>query len=123
MGCPQQGRRDSDRSAAFLTFIRRTQFQPSISESDRLFFRLTNNTCWPIWLDMSGTGEPRYGDIRLYYLIEDKGSGSKIAGKLYCHVCSTNPVGSGKSITFSIPYEQADRGALMRIRFEFEWDR
>lgn len=71
---------------------------------------------------MSGTDDKRYGEIRLYYLIEDKKTGQEQTGTLYCHVCSVNAIGMGKSITFSIPLRDTGPGARMRIRYEFKWE-
>ena len=115
---------DADKPIVFLSFIRRATVKVSgvDGEGDRLFFKLTNNFCSPVVLDMSGEHEG-WGDVSLYYSIEDKGSGRRISGTLHCHVCSTNPLSPGRSIAFSIPFDQADRGAVMRVAYEFEFDR
>ena len=123
-GCATKILVDPNKPMAFLTFVRRERIEPSDRTDDpnNLFFKLTNNTCWPIWLDMSGTSDERYGQASLYFSIEDKASGKRQSGSMYCHVCSNNPLGSGRSIIFSIPLRDADRGALMRLRFEFKWE-
>lgn len=72
---------------------------------------------------MSGVSDKRHGDASLYYLIENRKSGEQISGRLYCHVCSTNPVGPGKHVTFSIPFREAAQNARMRIEYEFNWER
>lgn len=115
---------DADRPMVFISFVRRETVQVGnkSGDSDRLFFKLTNNFCSPILLDMSG--EVRgWGDAILYYVIEDGHSGQRVSGRLRCHVCSGNSLFPGRSIVFSIPFRDADRGAVMRIAYEFEFDR
>lgn len=115
---------DADLPMVFLSFVRRetVKDEEQGEGSDRLFFKLTNNFCLPIWLDTSGAPKG-WGEASLYYAIEDKGSGRRVSGTLHCHHCSNNQLGPGKSITFSIPFRDADRGAVMRAAFEFEFDR
>lgn len=110
--------------AVFVTFLRMETIKPSDPSDDQnnLFFKLTNNTCWPIYLDMSGVADRRYGDASLYYLIEDKKSGRNLSGRLYCHVCSFNAIRSGKSMVFSMPLREATRESLMKVRYEFKWE-
>ncbi len=111
--------------AVFVTFLRMETIRPrnQWDNPNNLFFKLTNNTCWPIYLDMSGVADSRYGDASLYYLIENRKTGQRQAGALDCHVCSINEIGSGKSIIFSLPRRDADRDARMRLRYEFKWER
>jgi hypothetical protein len=100
---------DPAKPMVYLTFLRRERIETTAPTADqeRLYFRLTNNTCWPIWLDMSGPGDARYGEASLYYAIEDKSSGRNVSGTIFCHVCSFNPLPSGKGFTFSIPFREA----------------
>lgn len=116
---------DPKRSAAYLTFLRREAIRTGnvSADGDYLFFTFTNNSCWPVWLDMSGVADKRHGDASLYYAIENKESGEPISGRLHCHVCSTNPISPGKSLTFSIPYEEVSRKTRLRILYEFDWER
>ncbi len=116
---------DQKRSPVYLTFVRREAIKigDKYADGDYLFFTLTNNSCWPVWLNMSGVANERHGDASLYYAIENKESSDRISGSLYCHVCSTNPIGPGRKLTFSIPFEQASQNARMRIAYEFDWER
>jgi hypothetical protein len=118
----------SNKPPVFVTFLKQARVEPQKGLDDPnpnyLFFKLTNNTRWPIWLDMSGTPDDdiRYGDATLYTQIEDSSSGNRISGKLFCHVCSFNPLGAGRSMTFSVPIEDSVVNATMRIRYEFNWE-
>ncbi|MEQ1644403.1 MAG: hypothetical protein ABL959_13230 [Pyrinomonadaceae bacterium] len=116
---------DQQRSLTYLTFLRREVIKTGdkSADGDYLFFTFTNNSCWPVWLDMSGVATKLHGDASLYYAIESKNSGAWISGRLYCHVCSTNLIGPGGKVTFSIPFEEASRDARMRIVYEFDWER
>ena len=112
------------RPAAYLTFLRHERIDPEDKSDDAefLFFKLTNNSCWSIWLDESGVASKRFGDSSLYYVIENEKTGEKLSGSIYCHVCSHNLLRSGRSIMFSIPLKEASRDALMRISYEFDWE-
>jgi hypothetical protein len=116
---------DSTKPAVFITFLRRERIEPVDKNDDHenLFFKLINNSCWPIWLRMSGVSNKRYGDASLYYAIEDRNSGELLSGSLGCHVCSVNPINSGKHIVFSIPLREASRDTIMRLSYEFDWER
>lgn len=116
---------DPERSSVYLSFLRREAIKPADKddESEYLSFTITNNSCWPVWLQMSGVSDKRHGDARLYYLIENSRSGEQISGRLYCHVCSTNPVSPGKHVKFSIPFREAAKNARMRIEYQFDWER
>ncbi len=44
---------DQTKPTAFLTFVRKERIETQTrrgSHADYLFFKLTNNSCWPIWL-------------------------------------------------------------------------
>lgn len=116
---------DPKRSSVNLTFLKHETIEPAdkSEESEYLFFTVTNNSCWPLWLQMSDVSAKRRGDAHLYYLIEDLKSGEKISGRLHCHVCSTNPVSPGNHVSFSIPLGQAAQNARMRIAYEFDRER
>ena len=114
---------DSNKPTVYLAFVRKERIKDAaINRPDRLFFRFTNNTVWPLTLEMSDYGDKRLGDAMLYYSIDESESGKNLSGSLDCHVCSFNPLGSGKSILFSIPLEDADRGATMRLKYDFSWE-
>ena len=119
---------NKNKPPVFLTFLRKERVEPRNGLEDPnpvyLFFKLTNNTRWPVWLDMSGTtdSDPRYGEVDLYREIDDSKSGQRISGRLYCHACSFNPLRPGSSVVFSIPAEDAARERNMRVRYEFNWE-
>ena len=67
-------------------------------------------------------GVPKeYGDANLFYTIEEKKGEIRIDSR--CHVCSVNPVGSGRSVVFSIPADYASQDARLRIEYSFAWER
>ncbi len=117
--------RDRKDPVVFITFVKKERIGTETrygSDVDYLFFTLTNNSCWPIWLDMSGADD-KLGDVRLYVQAEDVKSGTIQHGTLRCHVCSTNPLGPGKKLTFSVPRDYASRSSLMKVAFDFGWER
>jgi hypothetical protein len=114
---------DANKPAVYLTFLRSAQIEPlETGVSNRyLWFRITNNSRWPIWLKMSGVPKA-YGDAGLFYTIENEDDG-KIQVNSRCHVCSVNPVGAGRSVVFSIPADYASQTTRMRIEYSFAWER
>ena len=116
---------NANKPAVFLTFLRLTNIKPDDPTDDPnyLFFRLTNNSRWPIWLQMSGVSKKEYGDASLYYAIEDKETSIVRIGSTQCHVCSVNPLRPGGSIVFSLPSGHASRDTRMRIEYSFAWER
>jgi hypothetical protein len=111
------------RPGVVISFLRSGEAEPlETGVANRyLWFRIENNTRWPIWLDMSEVPK-LYGDTLLYYTIESKGDG-KILIDSRCHVCSNNPLDPGHSITFSIPADYARADARIRIAYSFDWER
>lgn len=121
---PGQQLFDKANPVAFLTFLRKERVETETvrgSDADYLFFTLTNNSCWPIWLHMSGE-DKRLGDASLYIQVNDIESGTNLRGSLSCHVCSVNPLGTGRKITFSIPFKWAIQKSVMRVSFDFGWE-
>ena len=125
---PQKSRRagtlvNGSKPAVFISFLRSLEIEPlETGVGNRyLWFRITNNSRWPIWLDMSGVPKA-YGDAGLFYTIESKDDG-KIRIDSRCHACSVNPVGSGRSVVFSIPADYASQDARMRMEYSFAWER
>lgn len=112
------------RPAVFLTFLRMQTIKSSDPSADphNLFFKLTNNTCWSIVLHMSGVEDARWGDAGLFYVIANNETGEAQNGSRYCHVCSFNPMGSGRSLVFSVPFRHADRESSLNIQYEFKWE-
>jgi hypothetical protein len=88
-------------------------------EEKRVWLRLKNNSRWLIKLDASG-GDKAVEDARLYYEIVDVQRNIKVART--CHVCSIVGLASGKSILFSVPYQELAEGNSLRIQFEYEWE-
>lgn len=110
--------------AVFLSYLEKKEMKTSDQPKgdDYLFFKITNNTRWQIWLDMSGAGGKEFGQASLYYAIEDPKTDQNISGAVRCHVCSVNPLGSGRSIIFSFPASEAATGLRMRIVYRFDWE-
>jgi hypothetical protein len=115
---------DANKPAVFITFLSLKEIKPDDPTDDKnnLFFKITNNTRGKIWLQMSGVSKKDYGEASLYYEINDESKDTSF-GSLDCHVCSVNPVGSKRSIIFSIPLSQASYDALMQIKYSFDWER
>src|SRR5262245_51483164 len=114
---------DANKPAVFISFLRSGEIEPLVTGVGNryLWFRLTNNSRWAIWLNMSGPPKA-YGDAGLFYTIESEEDG-KIRIDSRCHVCSVNPVRAGGSVVFSIPADYASKDARMRIEYSFAWER
>ena len=114
---------DANKPVVFIAFLRSAEIEPlEMGVGNRyLWFRITNNSLWPIWLDMSGVPKA-YGDAGLFYTIENKDDG-KIRIDSRCHACSVNPVGSGRSVVFSVPADHASQDSRMRLEYSFAWER
>jgi len=114
---------DAKKPVVFISFLRSAEIEPlETGVGNRyLWFRIRNNSRWPIWLDMSGVPKA-YGDAGLFYTIESKIDG-KIRIDSRCHACSVNPVGSGRSVVFSIPADYARQDTRMRMEYSFAWER
>jgi hypothetical protein len=114
---------DANKPAVFISFLRSGEVEPlETGVGNRyLWFRLTNNSRWAIWLDMSGVPKA-YGDAGLFYTIESEEDG-KIRIDSRCHVCAVNPVRAGRLVVFSIPADYAGQDVRMRIEYSFAWER
>ena len=114
---------DVNKPAVFVSFLRSGEVEPLVTGVGNryLWFRLTNNSRWAIWLHMSGVPKA-YGYAGLFYTIESKEDG-KIRIDSRCHVCSVNPVRAGSSVVFSIPADYASQDGRMRIEYSFAWER
>ena len=112
---------NANKPGVYISFLRAATIEPlETGVSDRyLWFRITNNTRWPIWLKMTDVPKA-YGDAALSHTIEDP---DKLRLDARCHKCLVNPVASGRSIVFSIPRDHASRDAFMRIKYSFAWER
>jgi hypothetical protein len=114
---------DANKPAVFISFLHSGEVEPlETGVGNRyLWFRLTNNSRWAIWLKMSGVPKS-YGDAGLFYTIESKEDG-KIKIDSRCHVCSVNPVRASGSVVFSIPADYASKDVRLRIEYSFAWER
>ena len=120
---------DAKQPAVYLTFVRAVHIETPDKDDEKRFliFKITNNTRWGIWLDMSG-GDDAFkkigiDSITLYYAVDDVDSGKILFGSTSCHVCSTNPLPPGKSILFPVVQTRVVAGAKMRLEYSFDWDR
>jgi len=112
-----------NKPGVYISFLRAGKIESlETGVSDKyLWFRITNNTRWAIWLEMSGVPKA-YGDASLYFTIVES-NGGKIRIDSRCHVCSVNPVGPGRSVVFSIPSDYATLDAYLRMTYSFAWER
>lgn len=115
---------EKNKPAVYISFLNLREIKPDDPSDDEknLFFEIKNNTKWNIWLQMSGVSKEEHGDASLYYAIKDENGIIKF-GSTQCHVCSVNPIRSGRSIIFSIPISQANIKDYMELEYSFEWER
>ncbi len=88
-------------------------------KNERLWLRIHNNQRWGIRMDMGGAASED-GDARLFYDVLDKYD--HISDSVSCHVCSTNTLGPGRSLTFSIPKVHLAPVYGIRIKYGFAWE-
>jgi hypothetical protein len=114
---------NANKPGVYISFLRVGKVEPLETGvgNKYLWFRITNNTRWPIWLEMSGVPKA-YGDASLYFTIVES-QGGKIRIDSRCHVCSVNPVGPGRSVVFSIPSDYATLDTFLRLNYSFAWER
>lgn len=93
-----------DKPAVYLTFERIGRVKlPEVGEGyNRIWLRFHNNTRWPIMLEMADVTSGEYGDAELFYDVLS--------------------LGSGKSMTFSVPDGNLAKGRTIRVRFSFSWE-
>ena len=115
--------RKQEEAAVFISFVDSRELEPLETGYGRthLSFRITNNTRWAIWLEMSGVPK-EYGDAGLFYTIES-GEAGRVEIDSRCHVCSVNPVGPGRSVLFTIPADYVRKDSRMRVAYSFTWER
>lgn len=90
----------------------------------RVWFRLRNNSIWLIRIEASGGNKVFVNntleDASLYYdTLDVKGN---INAHHPCHVCSINGLASGKSVLFSVPYDEVAEANSLRIEFRYQWE-
>ena len=118
---PESVRIDEKLPTVFLALERTGIFKDADDriEERRVWLRLRNNSRWLIKLDASG-GNKSVEDAKLYYdTLDGKGN---IKESRACHVCSIVGLASGKSILFSVPYEEVAEAASLRIQFSYVWE-
>jgi len=92
--------------------------EPKDSGGKRVWLRLRNNSKWIIKVNASG-GESE-DTVGLYYKTLD--TKDNIKDRHLCHVCSVIGIKPGKSLLFSIPYDEITAVDSLRIQFEYEWE-
>jgi hypothetical protein len=85
-----------------------------------LWLRVRNNSRWGIRLEMSGGHHKKLDDARLYYDIIDRDE--NIVSRRMCHVCSSNILGPGKGVIFSVPKDTMSKDLSLRLLFSYEWE-
>ncbi len=105
--------------SVYITFekIGELQSEPS-DDRERTWLRLHNNTRWPIRLDMGGV-PAEYGDAKLFF---DGLLDGEVIFRNRCHGCSTNLLGSGKSMVFNVPKRDLGKGRSIRVKFSYGWE-
>ena len=88
-------------------------------DKDRVWLRFHNNTRWPIRLDMGGVPSTEYGDAELFF---DGLLDGELVFRNRCHSCTTNKLGSGHSLVFSVPRADLGKGRAIRVRFSYGWE-
>ena len=85
----------------------------------RVSFRLYNNLKWPIRLNVSTPGDGE-GDVQLDY--ELLGNKDEVSGGYGCHVCTITLLGSGKSLSFSLPKSEVAQNLRLRVEYSNYWE-
>lgn len=88
-------------------------------DKDRVWLRFHNNTRWPIRLDMGGEAPAEYGDAKLFI---DGLLDGELVFRNRCHACTTNMLGRGRSLVFSVPRGDLGKGRAIRVRFSYGWE-
>jgi hypothetical protein len=109
------------RLSVYLTLERVGQLQSPDPGDDkaRVWLRFHNNTRWPIRLDMGGVPSAEYGDAELFF---DGLQNGEVIFRNRCHSCTTNMLGSGGSLIFSVPHADLGKGRAIRVRFSYGWE-
>ncbi|MFL6229300.1 MAG: hypothetical protein ACJ741_11020 [Pyrinomonadaceae bacterium] len=107
----------------YISFVRVGKAEPVLNgESDeRVWLRLNNNTQWAIWIDANGVPDKLYGDVGLFYAVEDE-KWNRLFGSTSCHVCSRIPLPPGKAMTFSVPREDLEKNQRIHLIFNYDWE-
>ena len=111
---------NKNKPSVYISLVRVGKPKSLSDDQSREFvwLRLNNNTRWAIGLDASGENN-KESDVSLYYDIVSEDDA--VLEIRRCHVCSRIPLGSGKSLVFSIPKEDFAEKSYLKIRFSFDW--
>ncbi len=118
-------RLSSDKPSVYISYVRSGKREPlRADESDEgIWLRLHNNTKWTIIFPAFDVPET-HGDVGMFYILEsvsagitDIPKGNEIRG---AH--STDELGPGESIVFSVPREHLPKKAVLRVSFSYEWE-
>lgn len=68
---------------------------------------------------MGGVASAEYGDVELFYdgLLEEE-----LLFRNRCHVCTTNMLGCGRSLRFSVLRADLGKSRAIRVRFSYSWE-
>lgn len=111
-----------DKPTIYVTLDRVGRRRPLlIGESEEgVWLRLHNNTRWAILLEANDAASKEYGDAELFYeVLED----NKTVVDMRCHACTITRLLPGKSILFSLPREYLEGNQIIRIGFNYAWER
>ena len=89
-----------------------------VADNKNVWLRLRNNSKWIIKVDASG-GETE-DTVGLYY--ETLDAKDNVKDRHLCHVCSVIGIKPGKSLLFSVPYDEITAVDSLRIQFQYEWE-
>ena len=109
------------RLSVYLTLERVGQLKSPDAgdDKDRVWLRFHNNTRWPIRLNMGAVPSAEYGDAKLFF---DGLLDGELIFRIRCHACTTNMLGSGRSLLFSVPRADLGKGRAIRVRFSYGWE-
>jgi hypothetical protein len=118
-------RLSSDKPSVYISYVRSGKREPlRADENDEgVWLRLHNNTKWTIIFPAFDVPET-HGQVGMFYVLEpvsaditDLPKGNEIR-----HVYSTEELGPGESVLFSVPREHLPKGVVLRVRFSYEWE-
>jgi hypothetical protein len=100
--------------------IGKTESLDSKEEETYIWFKVHNNTGWPIWMHTSGVPK-EYGDVYLYYVIEDYEKGERVIDNRP-HSSSYRLLQPGRNWIFVAPLSYFKDKCQIRIDFSFDWE-
>jgi hypothetical protein len=90
---------------------------------ERVWLILKNNTRWSILVRTFGVPD-EYGEAGLFYDVEASGSvpDGPLPHGYWWDLASLSDIGSGESLTFSVPRNHLDPGLAIKVNFQFDWE-